>query len=194
MKFRVSLPGRLGYPQILLVAGLLFSWWLLDFQSLQLAPGAGNKSHRPDFWATGFSTLALDVDGKPSYRLAAHRTEHFRDDGSSEFDHPDYLRFREDQGPVTITALSSWSNEDGSQMVLVGDVVIISEGNESADGVTATMDELLLYPDDDFAETSSPVKIISPAGITTGVGMHLNSRTGTLVLLSNVRGIYEASQ
>lgn len=182
------------YPHLLLVAGLLLSWWLLNNDSADLLSGSGETPHRPDFWATEFTTTALDVAGVPSYQLTARKVVHFRDDGSSELDHPDYVRHRNDQGPVTITARSGWNNEDGSQMLLVGDVVIVNASNNQTDDVTARMDELLLYPQDDFAETSSPVEIVSSTGVTTGIGMHVNSRTGTLVLLSNVRGIYESSQ
>ena len=194
MKINIFLRGRIRYPQLLLVAGVLLSWWLLDNESANLVPGSGEAPHRPDFWAAGFTTTALDIAGVPSYELTGRKMVHFRDDGSTEFDYPDYVRHRAEQGPVTITAKSGLNNEDGSQMLLVGDVVIVSAGNNQTGEVTAKMDELLLYPQDDFAETSSPVEIVTSTGVTTGIGMRVNSRTGTLILLSNVRGTYESSQ
>jgi len=192
MKLIFRLPNRIHVSQVLLVLAVLVSWWLLDDQTTRLAQEKGDTPHRPDFWATDFTTVMLDIEGLPRYQLTARKMVHFRDNGRSEFDHPDYVRFRPDQGPLTITATRGWNNEDQTKMVLIDDVVIISKGNDDTDSVTAEMDELTVYPEDDFAETSSPVKIIRPSGTTTGVGMEVNSRTGTLILLSNVRGVYES--
>ncbi|MDF1817835.1 MAG: LPS export ABC transporter periplasmic protein LptC [Immundisolibacteraceae bacterium] len=194
MKFSIPLPARFRHPQVVLVIGLLFTWWLLQSPSTETPDGIQKQPHRADFWATNFTTLALDINGEPSYQLTAREMVHFRDDGTTEFDHPDYLRHRQAQGPVQITADSGWNNEDGSQMVLLENVLIISRGEGEQVAVTAKMDELTLYPNDDFAETASPVEINSTSGVTTGIGMHVNSLTGKLVLLSNVRGIYETTQ
>ena len=194
MKFLISLSARIRYPQLILLVGLLLSWWMLQNQSTDRPDEAGEPPHRPDFWATNFTTLALDIGGNPSYQLTAEEMVHFRDDGTTEFDHPDYLRHRQEQGPVEITADSGWNNEDGSQMVLLENVVIINRDDNQTIAVTAEMDELTIYLEDDFAETASPVKITSTSGVTTGIGMHVNSLTGKLVLLSNVRGKYENSQ
>ncbi|MEL0082328.1 MAG: LPS export ABC transporter periplasmic protein LptC [Gammaproteobacteria bacterium] len=191
MKFSIPLPEGRRTPQALLIVGLLLSGWLLFNQSTRQDIDDSATPHRPDFWANQFTTLALDVEGKPAYRLSAEKMVHFRDTGDSEFIQPDYVRFRDEQGPVTISAQNGWSNKDGTELVLVDQVVLVGQGD---DPVTAEMDELLLYPDEDFAETSTPVKIISPTGTTTGIGMHVNSRTGKLVLLSNVRGIYESDR
>ena len=182
--------GRIHYRQLGLLFAVLLSWWLLK-NPLQPDNGATEIAHRPDFWASQYHLKSLDLAGAPSYELHSKDLVHFRDDGSSEFDHPRYIRHRQQSGPVTITSVTGWSNDAGSELVLVGNVVITSDGDEPADQVTASMDELLVYPKDDFAETRSPVTIINQSGTTTGVGMHLNSRTGILTLLSNVRGRYQ---
>ncbi|MBV1960652.1 MAG: LPS export ABC transporter periplasmic protein LptC [Immundisolibacteraceae bacterium] len=181
---------QLDYRQLGLLFAVLLSWWLLQ-EANQPINGSEEIAHRPDFWATQYGSKNLDSAGLPSYELHSTKLLHFRDDGSSEFDQPRYVRHRPQKGPVTIISNTGWSNEAGSELVLVGDVLITSEGNEPADRVTAEMDELLIYPKEDFAETRSPVTIINQSGTTTGVGMHVNSRTGVLILLSNVRGRYQ---
>ena len=185
----MALAGRIDFRQLGLLLAVLISWWLLH-NPPESEDGLKKEAHRPDFWANNYHLKSLDIAGSPSYELHSSALVHFRDDGSSEFDQPRYIRHREQNGPVTITSVTGWSNESGTELVLVGDVVITSEGDEPADLVTANMDELLIYPKADFAETRSPVTIINQSGTTTGVGMHLNSRTGILTLLSNVRGRY----
>ena len=182
--------SRIQYRQLGLLFAALMSWWLLQ-NAPQTTANLDKVAHRPDFWAKQYGSKNLDPAGLPSYELHAQQLLHFRDDGSSEFDQPHYVRHRQQKGPVTITSNTGWNNEAGSELVLVGDVVIVSEGDDSDDRVTAKMDELLVYPKEDFAETSSPVTIINQSGTTTGVGMHVNSRTGVLILLSNVRGRYQ---
>ncbi|MBL4621881.1 MAG: LPS export ABC transporter periplasmic protein LptC [Immundisolibacteraceae bacterium] len=181
---------QLNYRQLGLLFAVVLSWWLLQDAS-QPINESNPVAHRPDFWATQYASKSLDSAGIPSYELHSTKLIHFRDDGSSEFDHPRYIRHRQQKGPVTIISNDGWSNEAGSELVLIGDVIITSEGDDLADLVTAEMDELLVYPKEDFAETSSPVTIINQSGTTTGVGMHVNSRTGVLILLSNVRGRYQ---
>ncbi|RLA03208.1 MAG: LPS export ABC transporter periplasmic protein LptC [Gammaproteobacteria bacterium] len=191
MNFNLRSSFPIRYPQALLVAGLLLSWWLLNDQAAEQSRGIDAPPHRPDFWTTHFTTVALDIGGKPRYQLTAAEMVHFRDDATSEFDHPKYVRYQQEQGPITITAVSGWNNKEGTELVLTDKVVIVSQGDSDADKVTAEMDKLLLFPEDDYAETDTPVKIVSPSGTTTGIGMQVNSRTGVLILLSNVHGIYE---
>lgn len=170
---------------------MLISWWLLRTDGDRPEVIDQVEQHLPDFWATKWSSRTLAETGKPAYDLAAERVTHFRDDGSSEFELPVYHRHRQTEGPLTITALSGWSNETGDEILLTGEVEIISYAADGSNINQANMDELLLHPDDDFAETRSPVTITTREGVTRGVGMHVNSRLGTLVLLSNVKGRYE---
>ena len=186
----MAIAGRIDFRLLGLLLAVLISWWLLH-NPLESEGESKKEAHRPDFWANNYHLRSLDIAGLPSYELHSTELVHFRDDGSSEFSQPRYVRHRQQSGPVTITSTTGWSNAAGSELVLVGDVVITSQGDEPADLVTANMDELLVYPKEDFAETRSPVTITSQTGTTTGVGMHVNSRTGVLILLSNVRGRYQ---
>ena len=76
------------------------------------------------------------------------------------------------------------------RLLLQGNVQVW-QNRADGDKYELSSDELVVKPEQQFAQTDKPVKISNKYGRTQAVGMKANLKTERVELLSNVRGIHE---
>ena len=92
----------------------------------------------------------------------------------------------EEDGTVYVTT------SDGERVDLLGNVRIFRPASGKDEELTASMDELAVFPDDETAFTKSPVLITRGRSWLKGVGMQVNNIKQTYVLESQVAGLLES--
>lgn len=184
--------SRLQFLIVLAVVLLIVAYgnWLV--KTFQTTTGMGPREvrHEPDFFIEDVISTMMDAEGKPLYRLQATVIKHYPDDKSLALQAPRLEYYRQQLPPWTAKSEAGRVYDEGRQVFLDGEVTMRrpAEGNQPATELHTK--DLIVLPEDDYAETTASVNIISGKSQLKGTGMRLYLDEGRLELLANGEGIY----
>lgn len=171
-----------------------------DFSPEDLMHAPEQEAHTyPQAYLVDSRTRRFNPQGQLRYRLDSTRADHFQysDNGPSDQDYSIILQpkvgFHDPDGPPWyLNAEQGQSNADGSRIRLWEDV----QAWQSVEGGRSELltEELIIFPNRQFAETDKAVKMRSPQGETDAVGMRANLERDHIELLSEVRGTYTSNR
>ncbi|MCK9503240.1 MAG: LPS export ABC transporter periplasmic protein LptC [Porticoccaceae bacterium] len=150
---------------------------------LESLPSADSYMHNT-------STIKFDEDGNRGYLLTATTGLYYSRDNRFELQSPNLIARKSPTGlePWQMTAEAARSTSGGELILLIGNVYA---WQTTATGLNELFTSDISYtPENNTAETASPVKLSSPQGITTGTGMEANFSTEIYRLLANVESKY----
>ena len=178
-----------------LAAAAAFSGWLLQTAEQARTVRSGKERHDPDFYLKDFTLTTMDKTGALRNRLASPYMVHYADDDTSEVDQPRMQVFRKEAPPWHIDAGKGVILSAGKTVFLRGGVIIRQIDSQQGGESTLRTPDLTITPDNEYAETASPVNFTDSAGnVVDAVGMRANFRDERLELLSQVRGKYGSAK
>ncbi|MEH6624860.1 MAG: LPS export ABC transporter periplasmic protein LptC [Motiliproteus sp.] len=133
-------------------------------------------------------SVEYDEKGQPTRRLVSKRTTHYPALDKTTLDQPDMLIYRQNKVPIKLVAQQGEIGPDNQQIELYKDVIVTEQ---IQDGFRMETDYLRIEPDNDYAETDTPVTLIHKTGKMQSIGMQAYFAEDRLKLLNNVRGIHE---
>ena len=172
------------FPLTILLALTALTFWLRYATELPSAKNDGKNRHDPDYIITESMLRKLDGSGNLQYTLRTAEIRHFPDDDSTEFSKPQLISQKAKKPTVTISAERGKATRKGEQIDLYDNVQIVRAASAKDELMTAYMDELTAFPDEDKAFTKSPVLITKGKSWLKGVGMQVDTRLQTYVLES----------
>jgi lipopolysaccharide export system protein LptC len=184
--------SRLQYFIILAVVLLLVAygnWLKTTFQSTTIS-GPEEVRHDPDFFVEEVTSTMMDASGKPRYRLIAERINHYPDDKSISLQAPQVEYFRPHLPSWTAESDAGRVYDKGRQVYLDGQVTMHRPAEDNQPATRLFTQDLLILPEDDYAETAAAVKITSGESELLGTGMRAYLSEGRLELLAKGKGIY----
>ncbi len=177
-----------------LLALLTGTYWLSQ-QVLPLAPVPDYKArHDPDYIINNFSATTFAESGAPRFLLTAQEMKHYPDDDTTHLAEPRLTTPYQDKPPVHISADRGEVSHNGEEVFLRDDVHILRDPSGKDGGMQISTSYLHVVPDAETADTDRAVSITEAHGVTTAVGMKLDSKARVLKLLSRVRSQYEPVQ
>ena len=189
---------RWGFALLALVVVAVFSGWLLQTAEQTKTARPGKERHDPDFYLKDFILTTMDKSGAPRNRLESPYMVHYADDGTSEVDKPRMQIFRKDAPPWYIDAGKGVVLSEGKTVFLRDGVIIRLTHQADPQPEHETIlrtPTLTIKPDDEYAETTSPVNFTDSAGnVIDAVGMRAHFKGERLELLSQVRGKYVSAK
>ena len=117
---------------------------------------------------------------------------HFPDDDSSEVLAP-YLVYHRTP-PTVVTAKTAWLDKDGKHVRLQDDVHVIKSGGDDKPDTVVTTSVLNVVPDDEYAQTDSPVVVTQGQTVINGTGAIVDNKAQVTVLKGRVSGIIYRNQ
>ncbi|NOZ52652.1 MAG: LPS export ABC transporter periplasmic protein LptC [Gammaproteobacteria bacterium] len=184
------------------------SWWSLSL----IRPDENKPSvsrEGPDFFMEKFVSTEMNENGVPLRRLAAQQLTHYANDDRSELVRPLVTIFKEKRSLWQVSAQQGTVLQAGDEITMFGNVKIIKPAatgsmfgelmRESAPGgygepptaaLTIDTQHLRIYVKDDYAESKGMVIIQQDGNRLTSMGMKAYFETGTIELLSQIRGKY----
>ena len=194
----ISVDGNKRYIGMLVVLVLaLLSWW---FQRQERATGVEQPrdSHVVDYSMRDFEATAMDEQGRPRHRLRAVSMQHYMDDGSSTLEQPELLLYRPATQRGEGQAVERWQlraeqahiKSNGVETLLKGAVQV--QHIDETDRVMQELHtrDLLVYVDQQRAESDAAVEIRERHGVTRAQGLKIDLKAGQIELLAAVRGEY----
>ncbi|TNF98932.1 MAG: LPS export ABC transporter periplasmic protein LptC [Gammaproteobacteria bacterium] len=166
-------------------------WWLEDVVQKSQDEILLKKHNRPDFYMQDFTMHSFDKKGNSNYRVNGRSMVRYPKDGSLEITELDMISSANPDRPASIKAKTARLTEEGSKVLLTGDVRVNRKKTAVQDSLQILTEKLLLDIESDYAETDQPITLISSKHHIKAVGMHAWMKHHKIRLLSNVRGKHE---
>jgi lipopolysaccharide export system protein LptC len=134
--------------QAVLVAAIVvmfgLSLWLqMYFLNPKLLQNAPIISHEPDYYIHKFTTTGRDTNGI-AYVLEAKRLAHFPDDNTALLDEPRLVQYDEDKSARTTFSDSGLVYENGTKILLQGNVQVTQGATDKAVGSVTSADRMTI--------------------------------------------------
>jgi lipopolysaccharide export system protein LptC len=165
------------------------NWLVTTFRSTTVS-GPQEVRHDPDLFAEGVTSTIMDARGNPRYRLTAEVINHYPDDKSISVQAPRLEYFRQQLPPWTAESETGRIYDKGRQVFLDGQVTMHRPAEGKQPATRLYTKDLLILPEDDYAETAAAVKIKSGESELRGTGMRVYMSEGRLELLARGKGVY----
>lgn len=174
---------------LLLVAAAASSWML--WQMYKREPVATLYGPpRSDYTLSDFDLIALDDEGKESFRVTGPMLARHPYLGTLDIEEPRF-RFPDRDGAAWhARSERAWAAADGKELRLIGDVAFDGPPEDANGPVALRTPHLNIFPDVREVRTDAPVDITSPGATLRGRGLHADLDARRFQLLSEVRADY----
>ena len=147
-------------PMLLLIAGLLWSVWLVrSTPDTDPAPSLNRSTQGADHDIRGFTLKIYDLQGQLKSSMTGASAVHSPQTMTTLVEKPRVLIYK--NGQVTsASADQALTNEDGSQVQLMGQAIIYREPSKEAPQAFEMRSEFLhLFANTDVVQTDLPVEV-----------------------------------
>ncbi len=184
------MPARNLFTVLLFLLATASSWWL--YQKVQpIEPARSIEAkHEPDYFFEDFVVTSMNSQGQPKHRLKGVRMAHYPDDNTTEIEQPELDLYANAKPVWRISAEHGLISAEGDQILMGGEVQIKRHGSGQQDAVYARTRDVLVRPDEKYAETDQLVVITSGSVKVKAVGMRAYIGKGRVELLSKVEGVH----
>ena len=181
-------------PIVLMGLLALATYWMVQRTPVYLEPDLipKEKTHEVDFFMRGAVIKSFVHDGRLQNQLSGRELRHYGDGKAVEIDEPRLWVSDEQSRVMTATARWAWVRDDGSQMELKGQAVVVREPWRGPDGGVTPRQELrgdLLIVDtrEEWVRSPGPVVLFSNQNRFTGDSLYYDHRTRVAELKGRVR-------
>lgn len=180
---RERLPGLIAISLLLIL--VIGTWWAADYAQRAVPIEAPRRiTHEPDAWARHFIMIRTDESGMAVNRLEGEYMQHYPDDDSYEVTQARATGQRPGS-PITVaTADLAVMDDDGSRITLKGNAHLHRVADAEREPLDIHSEVLVLFPDDDIAETDLAALIQQGQSTLNGTGMRYNNAKRTLQVFS----------
>ncbi len=186
------LSGRIRLIAVIIVMIPVVIYLGLDEarQTRIVAPPPPNDAHQQsDYYIINGSIRDFSTSGSLHQHLESSQLEHQPALQQTLLVNPK-LQIFDDRHPTKIATSETGIIADSNELVTLAGKVTLQDHPDPDQASTLKTESLLIYPKKEFAETADPVTLSNQTGTTTAVGMEIDSATGVIKLLSDVKGIH----
>jgi lipopolysaccharide export system protein LptC len=174
-------------PLFMLSVMLLISVWLVrNAKPLDENRASVPVSHVADYEFTNFTLKSYDINGKIQSALKGTFAEHYQDTHNTLIKNPEVLIYS-DKKTTTAKALQAITNEDGSEVQLIGKAQVKQVNTLDQDDTQINSNFLHFYALDDKVVTHVPVTILNGKNSFTSDAMEADNLNQTMKLNGRVK-------
>lgn len=178
-------------PLLLALSASISIWFLSQQPESRLTPNA-QISRTADSFMENFTTRVLNSSGKTEYELNARHMAHFPHDKHTEFQTP-YLTLYQLDGERWTIASETGLMENGNERITLFGKVLMQQHpvEEGTPGINVHTRDVLILPQESYAETDQHALMTQGENNTESIGLKAYLAEKRILLLSQVRGIYD---
>lgn len=184
---------RTFFLATILIFALIFSGYLIRQITSNRATAAHNSTDTPDSFMVNATYLRMDQNGNLHNKIFVTKMLHYTNNNMSDFTNPKVIIYGKDQSPWNITANYGQSEAGIEKVYLWNNVKIHQAASTNNSEMTITTTKLTIFPQTQSAETDQPITIIQPGEQVNSVGLKANLQKGEVQLLSQAKGVYQAT-
>lgn len=115
-------------PMACMAVLALGTYWMVRTTPPPSAPGVKQaERHDPDYFMEGFTFKSFDAKGRMRSEVMGDKARHYADNAWTEIDQVRVRSYDEKGRVTTATAIRGLANEDGSEVQLIGNAVVVRE-------------------------------------------------------------------
>ena len=118
-------------------------WLQMNFLKPTLPQNGTVISHEPDYYIHKFTATGRDANGI-AYVLEAKRLAHFPDDNTALLDEPRLVQYEQDTSSRTTSSDSGLVYENGTKIMLQGNVQVTQGATDTAVGSVTSADRMTI--------------------------------------------------
>lgn len=181
-------------PLIFMGTLALVTYWLVRTAPTVAGQSAQRvESHDPDYFMEGFAVKTYDASGRIKSEVFGDKARHYPDTLWLEID---AIRIRsfDDKGRLTTaTALRGLTNEDGSEVQLIGNALVVREadptrGPKASPRMEYRGEFLHAFMTTEKIKSNKPVELLRGQDRFTADSLDFDNVDQTLQLQGRVRG------
>lgn len=180
-------------PVVFMGTLALLTYWLVRTAPPIAEPEAKRAvSHSPDYFLEGFSVKTFDATGRIKSEVSGDKARHFPDTQWLEIDAIRIRSFDESGRLTTATANRGLTNEDGSEVQLIGKAVVVREaetvGSKTTPRTEYRGEFLHAFLNTEQVKSSKPVELTRGKDRFSADSLDFDNIEQRLVLQGRVRG------
>jgi lipopolysaccharide export system protein LptC len=188
----VRLSATRLFPLLLMLALALLSFWLERTVREEERVHPSLRRHDPDFVVDNLSHTRFNAQGASESTLAASKMIHYPDDDSTELLSPRVVQTKANEPRLTVTADRGALSQDGEEVFLYGNVLLVREGGAGRPETRIRTTFLHLVRARSLVRTDREVQIVEERRVLSGRGLEYHNDSRQLFLRERVRGRFEA--
>ena len=178
-------------PLLLMLALAGLTLWLERMVREEERVHPSQRRHDPDFVVEKLTYTRFNLQGLVESTLAAAEMLHYPDDDSTDLVAPHIVQTKPDEPRVTLTADRGTLSQDGEEIFLFGNVLIVRDAGP--EGFERRMQTSFVHMAQGRSVflTDRDVVITEGDRVLSGRGMEYHNDTKELFLRGRVRGRFE---
>jgi len=179
------------FPLVLMLALAALTFWLERTVREEEGAHPSLRRHDPDYIVDNLMHTRYNTLGVVESTLAASKMLHYPDDDSTDLIAPRVVQTKTDEPRVTVTADRGTLSQDGEEIFLYGNVLLVREGDRERSEAQMRTSFLHVVRSHSVVRTDRYVQITEADRVLTARGMEYHNDTQELFLRSQVRGRFE---
>ncbi|MBC7803484.1 MAG: LPS export ABC transporter periplasmic protein LptC [Candidatus Parcubacteria bacterium] len=179
------------FPLLLMLALAGLTFWLERTVREEQGPHPSQRRHDPDYVVDNLSYARFNLQGAVESTLAAAKMLHYPDDDSTDLVAPRVVQTKPNEPRVTLTADRGTLSQDGEEVFLYGNVLLVREAGPGHSETRIRTDFLHLVQARSVVRTDRDVVVTENNRELSGRGMEYHNNTKELFLRERVRGRFE---
>jgi lipopolysaccharide export system protein LptC len=182
------------FPLLLMLALAGLTFWLERTVREEEGAHPSLRRHDPDYIIDNLKHTHFNLQGAVESTLAAAKMLHYPDDDTTDLIAPHLVQTKPNQPRMTVTAERGALSQDGEEVFLYDNVLLVREGSAERAETQMRTNFLHLARGGTVAITDRDVVITEDARVLSGRGMEYHSDSQETFLRERVRGRYEAKK
>ena len=179
------------FPLLLMLALAGLTFWLERTVREEEGIHPSLRRHDPDYVADNMLNTRFNTQGAVESTLAAVKMIHYPDDDSTDLVAPRMVQTKPSEPRVTVTADRGALSQDGDEVFLYDNVLVVREGVLGRSETRMRTSVLHVVRGGSVIRTDRDIVITEDDRVLSGRGMEYHNDSGELFLRERVRGRFE---
>jgi len=179
------------FPLLLMLSLAGLTFWLERTVREEEGVHPSLRRHDPDYVVDNLTHTRYDAQGLAESVLVASKMLHYPDDDSTDLVAPRLVQTKANEPRVTLTADRGALSQDGEEIFLYGNVLLVRDGSADRSETRMRTTFLHLARGQSVVRTDREVVITEQDRMLTGRGMEYHNDSKELFLRERVRGRFE---
>ena len=179
------------FPLLLMLALAALTFWLERTVREEEGAHPSLRRHDPDYVVDNLKHTRFSAQGAVESTLAAAKMLHYPDDDSTDLIAPRVVQTKPSEPRVTLTADRGALSQDGEEVFLYGNVLMVREGGPDRSETRMRTSFMHIVRAHSVIRTDREVEITEEDRVLSGRGMEYHNDSKQLFLREQVRGRFE---
>jgi len=180
------------FPLLLMLSLAGLTFWLERTVREEEGVHPSLRRHDPDYVVDNLRHTRYNVAGAVESTLVASKMLHYPDDDTTDLVAPRLVQTKPNEPRMTVTADRGAVSEDGEEVFLYDNVLLVRDGNAERPEARMRTEFLHVARGRSVVNTDREVVITEASRMLSGRGMEYYNDSLQLFLREQVRGRYEA--